>query len=83
MKIFLTEILRDKNGDFSLREFVIALLVLIMLTSWIAQQFFGKAVPEFMFYSFTSLVAAGCFGYSIEKRNFEQPTPSNTQTTNL
>ena len=83
MKIFLTEILRDKNGDFSLREFVIALLVLIMLTSWIAQQFFGKAVPEFMFYSFTSLVAAGCFGYSIEKRTFEQPTPSNMQTNNL
>jgi hypothetical protein len=83
MKTFLTEILRDKNGDFSLREFVIALLVLIMLTSWIAQQFFGKAVPEFMFYSFTSLVAAGCFGYSIEKRTFEQPIQSNTQTNNL
>ena len=83
MKTFLKEIFRDKNGDFSLRECVIALLVLIILTSWFAQQFFGKAVPEFMFYSFTSLVAAGCFGYSIERKTFEQPTKSNTQNNNL
>lgn len=68
MKNFLHEILRDKNGNFSLRECVIALLLLIILVSWVAQQFFGKAVPEFMFYSFTSLIAAGCFGYSIEKK---------------
>lgn len=71
MKHFLRELLRDKNGDFSLRECVIAILVLIILVSWIAQQFFSKAIPEFMFYSFTSLVAAGCFGYSIEKRTFD------------
>jgi hypothetical protein len=73
MKKFIQEILRDKNGDFSLRECVIAILILIMVVSWIAQQFFSKAVPEFMFYSFTSLVAAGCFGYSIEKRTFDKP----------
>ena len=83
MKTFLKEILRDKNGDFSLRECVIALLVLIILTSWLAQQFFGKDVPEFMFYSFISLVAAGCFGYSIERKTFEQPTQSNPQNNNL
>lgn len=73
MKKFIQEILRDKNGDFSLRECVIAILILIIVVSWIAQQFFSKAVPEFMFYSFTSLVAAGCFGYSIEKRTFDKP----------
>lgn len=82
MNIFLKQILRDKNGSFSLREVIIALLVFIMLVSWIAQQFFGKNIPEFMFYSFTSLVAAGCFGYSIEKRTFENPTSANEQTTN-
>ena len=71
MNIFLKQILRDKNGSFSLREVIIALLVFIMLVSWIAQQFFGKNIPEFMFYSFTSLVAAGCFGYSIEKKTFD------------
>ena len=70
MKQFLKEILRDKNGAFSLRECLIAILILIVLVSWIAQQFFSKAVPEFMFYSFISLIAAGCFGYSIEKKSF-------------
>ncbi|RYZ30065.1 MAG: hypothetical protein EOO10_04175 [Chitinophagaceae bacterium] len=80
---FIKQILRDKNGDFSLRECIIAILILIILTSWIAQQFFGKAVPEFMFYSFISLMAAGCFGYSIEKKSFEQTTNQNNQNNNL
>lgn len=80
MKTFFKEVLRDKNGRYSLRECVTVLLVLVMLLSWVAQQFFGRAVPEFMFYAFTSLVAAGCFGYSIEKRTFEEPT--NTQIQN-
>lgn len=79
MKTFFKEILRDKNGRYSLRECVTILLVLIMLLSWLAQQFFGKAVPEFMFYAFTSLVAAGCFGYSIEKKTFEQPTSTQNE----
>ncbi len=77
MKDFLKEVLRDKNGAFSLRESAIAILILIMLVSWIAQQFFAKAVPEFMFYSFTSLIAAGCFGYSIEKRTFDKNENQN------
>jgi hypothetical protein len=77
MKHFIREVLRDKNGDFSLRECVIAILILIILVSWIAQQFFSKAVPEFMFYSFTSLIAAGCFGYSIEKRTFDNNQNQN------
>jgi hypothetical protein len=71
MKNFFKEVLKDKNGNFSLRECVIAILVLVIVASWIAQQFFSKAVPEFMFYSFTSLIAAGCFGYSIEKKSFD------------
>jgi hypothetical protein len=77
MKHFIQEVLRDKNGDFSLRECVIAILILIIVVSWIAQQFFSKAVPEFMFYSFTSLIAAGCFGYSIEKRTFDNNQNQN------
>jgi hypothetical protein len=71
MKHFIQEVLKDKNGNFSLRECVIAILILIIVVSWIAQQFFSKAVPEFMFFSFTSLIAAGCFGYSIEKKTFD------------
>jgi hypothetical protein len=71
MKNFIKEVLRDKNGNFSLRECVIAILIVIIVVSWIAQQFFSKVIPEFMFYSFISLVAAGCFGYSIEKKSFD------------
>jgi hypothetical protein len=68
MKKFLSQILSDKNGNFSIREFAIGILMLVMIISWIAQQFFSKQVPEFMFYSFSSLIAAGCFGYSFEKK---------------
>jgi hypothetical protein len=65
---FIQQLLKDKNGNYSIRELVIGLLILAILISWIAQQFFQKDIPEFMFYSFISLVGAGCFGYSIERK---------------
>lgn len=68
----LRHLFKDKNGCYSLRELATALLVLAILTSWIAKQFFDKDIPEFMFYSFASLVGAGCFGYSIEKKTFTE-----------
>lgn len=68
MKTFFEQLLKDKNGSFSLRELAIALFILVIIVSWIAKQFFKYDVPEFMFYSFVSLVGAGCFGYSIEKK---------------
>ena len=68
MKNFLQQLLKDKNGSFSLRELAIALFILVIIISWLAKQFFKFDVPEFMFYSFVSLVGAGCFGYSIEKK---------------
>lgn len=68
MKKIISELFKDKNGCYSLREVAIALLILALISSWTAQQFFNKAVPEFMFYSFASLIGAGCFGYSIEKK---------------
>lgn len=79
MKNFITQILQDKNGSFSLREALTIILILIIVVSWIAQQFFGKNIPEFMFYSFISLIAAGCFGYSLERKTFE---PSSNQKEN-
>ena len=68
MKAFFTQLFKDKNGCYSLREVAIALLILALLISWVAQQFFNKTVPEFMFYAFASLIGAGCFGYSLEKK---------------
>lgn len=69
MKIFIQQIFKDKNGCYSLREIVIALLLMALLTSWIATQFFQRTIPEFMFYAFASLIGAGCFGYSLEKKS--------------
>ena len=68
MKNFIHQLFKDKNETFSLREVAIALFILVLITSWIAKQFFSLEVPEFMFYSFTSLVGAGCFGYSLERK---------------
>ncbi|MDI1355343.1 MAG: hypothetical protein PSX36_10515 [bacterium] len=64
----LAQLLKDKNGNHSLREVATAIFVLVLITSWVAEQFFGMKIPEYMFYALVSLVSAGCFGYSIEKK---------------
>lgn len=69
MKNFFYQILKDKNESFSLRELAIGIFILVLVISWIAKQFFKLDVPEFMFYSFSSLIAAGLFGYSFEKKS--------------
>ena len=68
MTEFFKQILRDKEGCYNLRELVTLVFVLITIISWVAQQFGGIAVPEYMFYSFVSIIGAGCFGYSIERK---------------
>jgi hypothetical protein len=69
MKEIMHQLLKDKDGNFSLREAVTILYVLMSMVSWIAQQFFGMAIPEYMFYAFISMIGAGTFGYSLEKRS--------------
>ena len=68
----LKQLFKDKNNCYSLREIATALLIIALLTSWVAKQFFNKEIPEFMFYSFDTLIGAGCFGYSIERKAFEE-----------
>lgn len=68
MTEFLKQIFKDKEGCYNLRELVTMIFVVITSIAWIAQQFFGMAVPEYMFYSFVSIIGAGCFGYSIERK---------------
>jgi ABC-type uncharacterized transport system permease subunit len=67
MKDFFKQLIKDKNGNFSLREFATALFLLIITVSWVAQQFFRLNVPEYMFYTFATMIGTGCFGYSIER----------------
>ena len=64
----VSDFLKDKNGNHSLREVVILVCLLCIIISWIAQQFFQKQIPEYIFYGFISLIGAGCFGYSVERK---------------
>lgn len=77
LKPFIQQLLKDKNGSYSLREVVIAVLLLALVISWIGQQFFGRQVPESMFFTFASLIAGGTFGYSFEKKVINTPPPGN------
>jgi hypothetical protein len=69
MKSFFKDILKDKDGAYNLRESCTVLFILILVASWIVQTFFGYQVEEYMFYAFASLVGAGCFSYSIERKS--------------
>lgn len=79
VQTFLRQLFQDKNGSYSLREIVVLLFITVILISWIARQFFRFDIPEFMFYSFVSLVGAGVFGYSLEKRSPVPEDPSGRQ----
>ena len=69
LKYILHEILKDKDGNFSLRELIALIYVLVSIIAWVSQQFFGIPVPEYMFYSFIGIISAATFGYSLEKRS--------------
>lgn len=68
-KNILLQLLQDKDGNFSLREVIALIYVLMSIVAWIAQQFFGLHIPEFMFYSFMSMIGASAFGYSLERKS--------------
>lgn len=68
MPEFFKDLLKDKTNGYSLREVVIAICMLLVVASWVAQLVFDITTPEYMFYSIVSLIAAGCFGYSIERK---------------
>lgn len=69
MKEFFHQLLKDKDGSFSLREVITLVYVLMSIISWVGQQFFGITVPEYMFYAFISMIGAGTFGYSLERKS--------------
>lgn len=69
IKDILHQLLKDKDGNFSLREVITLIYVLMSIISWVSQQFFGMEVPEYMFYAFISMIGAGTFGYSLEKKS--------------
>lgn len=69
LKQIIHQLLQDKDGNFSLREAIAFIYVLMSIISWVSQQFFGMVVPEYMFYSFMSMIGAAAFGYSLERKS--------------
>lgn len=69
LKQILHQLIQDKDGNFSLREVLALVYVLMTIIAWVAQQFFGQVIPEFMFYSFISMIGASAFGYSLERKS--------------
>ena len=69
MKEFFHQLLKDKDGNFSLREVITLIYVFMSVISWVGQQFFSITVPEYMFYAFISMIGAGTFGYSLERKS--------------
>lgn len=72
-KQLLLQLLQDKDGNFSMREAIALIYVLMSIIAWISQQFFGHTVPEYMFYSFMSMIGASAFGYSLERKSDKDP----------
>ncbi len=68
-KQIIHQLLQDKDGNFSLREAIALVYVLMSIVAWVSQQFFGLHIPEYMFYSFMSMIGASAFGYSLEKKS--------------
>lgn len=68
-KNFFIQLFLDKDSKFSLREFTAFVYMLLTIIAWVGVQFFGQAVPQYMFYSFMSMIGASAFGYSLERRS--------------
>jgi hypothetical protein len=64
---FLKNTFKDKLQNPSGRELTVFVFVIITIIAWIAQQFFAKDIPEWMFLSFISIIAAGIGLYTFEK----------------
>ena len=73
------DILKDKEGQYSFREIATLLFVLILIASWVVDTFTDFKVQEYMFYAFSSLVGAGVFGYSLERKTKQQNASRNYQ----
>lgn len=69
LKQIIHQLLKDKDGNFSMREVTALIYILMSIIAWVSQQFFGKEVPEFMFFSFMSMIGAAAFGYSLERKS--------------
>jgi hypothetical protein len=57
MNKFFSDLLKVK-GVYSFKRVLITLFVIVVLISWIAQQFFLVSIPEYMFHLLIDLLKA-------------------------
>jgi hypothetical protein len=57
MNKFFSDLLKV-NDRYSFKRVLIALFVMVILISWIAQQFFFIRIPEYMFHLLVDLLKA-------------------------
>jgi len=84
MKIFdfIKGTFKDKLNNPCGREVTVFIFVLIVIISWIAEQFYDKHVPEFMFLGFIGVITAGIGLYTIEKPNDFNDNKNNEDENN-
>jgi hypothetical protein len=70
--------LQDKNKSSSGREVTVFIFVIVVIASWIGEQFYDKHVPEFMFLGFVGIITAGIGLYTIEKPITDYDNKNNT-----
>jgi uncharacterized membrane protein YcaP (DUF421 family) len=68
---FIKATFKDKQQNPSGREITVFAFVLIVIASWIGEQFFDKHIPQWMFVAFVSLIGAGIGLYTFEKPKTE------------
>lgn len=76
----IKQIFRDKNGNYSAREFVVTISFVWILISAASEQFFSHPVNETVFITFAGMVSAGLFGYSLENlKSFTHKPPADNR----
>lgn len=73
---FIKATFKDKQQNPSGRELTIFVFVLMVVSSWIGEQFFDKHIPQWMFVAIISLIAAGIGLYTFEKPKSENDEQS-------
>ena len=82
---FIKGTFKDKKQNPCGREVTVFLFVLMVIIAWIAEQFYGKHIPEFMFLGFIGVITAGIGLYTIEKPlqdNYSNTTNNNDENNN-
>jgi hypothetical protein len=67
---FIKATFQDKQQNPSGRELTVFAFVLVVIASWIGQQFLGKPIEQWMFLTFVGVITAGIGLYTIEPTRF-------------